>query len=74
MNAYIFESFEAAPPVTFATRNCDSSCTQTDILCIANASQTILSRQKKEPWAQHTVKPVFLELALNFATLAKSQK
>ena len=29
MNVYIFESFEAAPPVTLATLNCDNSYAQT---------------------------------------------
>ena len=36
MNNYIFESFEAAPPVTFATRNCDNSCAQKNIIMITD--------------------------------------
>jgi len=32
VKAYIFDSLDAAPPVTLATRNCDNSCSRYTLL------------------------------------------
>jgi len=52
-HAYIFESLEAAPPVTLATRNCDSSCIQTQHTATLQTSSTCLKLNSMAVAKQH---------------------